>query len=269
MKKQYRMTTLLKWKRIFSIVIFGMYSSFALAEPEIKGSPQEVRGFLYPNDNVVIISAEAAEKAYSDKAIVSLVITTEHKLLSQAITANSALREKLTVAFIGFGMTADSINSSKFSSSPQYGWFGNKPSSFKIVNRMAISIFNESHLKVIAEAADNHKQVELSDMTFEHTKKDEFNENVKAKALGKIIQQKSFYEKSLGLKLIPIGIRDFKIRQRATRGAMLIEEVVMTAARFEKDSFISGADRSKTAKAPSFDEVKYEANLSVDFKIER
>jgi hypothetical protein len=123
-------------------------------------------------------------------------------------------------------------------------------------------------LKEIAVVADQSEEVELSDTAFEHTKKDEFNEKVKAKALEKILKQKEFYEKSLGVKLVPVGIRDSSIRQRATRGAMVLEEIVVTAAKREKDSYSSVAKYQNQAQEPSFDEVKYEANMSVDFKIE-
>ncbi len=256
-------------RKVFLVVFLSLTSGHVFSEPELKGSPQELRGFLHPTDKVVTINGEAEEKAYSDKAIVSLVITTESKLLSQSISNNSSLREKITSSLISSGIDPDSIKSSKFSSSPEYGWFSSKPSSYKVVNRMAISITQEKHLKEIAIVADNHKEAKLSDTAFEHTKKDEYNEKVKAKALANVIKQKKFYEKSLGLKLSPIGIRDSNIRQRATRGAMVLEEVIVTAAKREKSSYSSVAKYRNQEQEPSFDEVKYEANLSVDFKIEQ
>jgi uncharacterized protein YggE len=253
---------------MFLIVFFGLISSHAFSAPELKGSPEELKGFLHPTDNVVTIAGEAEESVYTDKAIVSLVITTESKLLSQAISSNSALRERITSTLIDAGIDPDTIKSSKFSSSPEYGWFGSKPSSYKVVNRMAISITQERHLKEIAVVADNHDEVELSDTVFEHTKKDEYNEKVKAKALANVIKTKEFYEESLGLKLTAIGIRDLNIRLRATRGAMVLDEAIVNAAKPEKRSYSSVAKQRDQKNESSFDEIKYEANLSVDFKIE-
>lgn len=246
-----------------------LISGAAFSAPELKGSPQELRGFLHPASKVITINGNAEEKAYSDKAIVSLVITTENKLLSESISTNSLLREKITASLTDAGIDPNAIKSSKFSSSPEFGWFGDKPSSYKVVNRMAIAIMREQHLKEIAVVADQYKEVELSDTTFEHTKKDEFNAKVKAKALTNVIKQKTFYEKSLGLKLTPIGIRDSNIRQRATRGAMVLDQVVATEAKREKSAYSSIAKYRNQAKESSFDEVKYEANLSVEFKIEQ
>lgn len=255
-------------KKIILIGLLSLISVPAFSAPELKGSPQDLKGFLYPSDKIVTISGEAVEKAYSDKAIISLVITTEYKMLSESISSNGALRKKITSSLIAAGISPDSIKSSKFSSSPQYGWFGNKPSSYKVINRMAISITKESHLEKIAAVVDQSQEAELSNTTFEHTQKDQFNEKVKAKALESILKQKAFYEKSLGVKLTPVGIRDSNIRQRATRGAMALDEVIVTAVRREKESYSSGAKYLSQAQEPSFDEVKYEANMSVDFKIE-
>jgi len=255
-----------KWSLV---VVFGLFSGGLAAAPEIKGSPQELKGFLYPTDHVVTINGQAEKKAYSDQAIVSLVITTKNKLLSVAISENSALRLALTRSLRDSGISAGAIKSSKFSSSPQYGWLGKKPSSFQVVNRMAVTIEQEAHLNEIAKAADKYQEIELSDTAFEHTKKDEFNKKVKADALAKIIEQKEFYEKSLGVKLAPIGIRDSNLRRRATRGAMMLENVMVSAVRRERDSNSSITEFRAPKAEPSFDEIKYEANLAVDFKIEQ
>ena len=256
-------------RKIFFVVFFSLISGYVFSAPELKGSPQELKEFLYPSYKIITIKGEAEEKAYSDKAIISLVITTEDKLLSKSLSSNGLLREKITSSLINIGIDSDSIKSSKFSSSPEYGWFGSKPSRYRVINRMAISIMQEVHLKEIATVADQYKEVELSDATFEHTKKDEHNKKIKAKALTDVIRQKEFYEQTLGLKLSPIGIRDSTVHQHATRGAMALESVIRTAAGREKSSYSSVAKHRAPDQAQSFDEVKYEANISVDFKIDR
>jgi uncharacterized protein len=255
-------------KQIILIAAFTLFSTQAMSAPELKGTPQELIGFLHPADKVVSINAQAEEKAYSDIAIVSLVVTTEDKLLSDAISKNTSLREKITQRLVASGIHENSIQSSKFSSSPQYGWFGSKPTSFKIVNRMAISISDETHLKEIAVISDRFQEVDLSDTEFEHSAKDEYNQKVKAKAIDKILKQKLFYEKTLGLKLTAIGIRDSHIRQIATRGARVLEGAVVSNRKQDNDSLSSIAKFKEQAPSTSFDEVKYEADITVDFKIE-
>ncbi len=253
-------------------ILFGLlglaYTVHCLAAPELKGSPQELKGFLYPNDNIVSISAFAEEKAYSDRAIVSLVITTESKQLSEAIGENSDLRAKITKTLVDTGINESAIKSSKFSSSPQYGWFGSKPASYEVVNRMAVTISDGTHLKTIAELADQSSDIELADTEFEHSKKDEFNQKVKAKALDKILKQKEFYESSLGVTLTTVGIRDSNIQHMGTRGARLRENKMDSYATAEVSlAPASSVKRTREQAESSFDEILYHANLAVEFKI--
>ena len=252
-------------KHLLLLISTLAFSSTSLALPELKGTPQDLRSLLHPEEKIVTIRASAEETAYSDRAIVNLVVTTEEELLADAIAANSTLRDKLGRALGSAGIGQDRIKNSKFSSSPQYGWLGKTPSSYKVVNRVAVTIGDEEQLEAIARLADQNKEVTLSDTSFEHTEKDLLNKKVKAEALAKVMAQKADYEQVLGIKLTPVGIRTADIRQRATRGAMMLEEVIVTAERETEASYASKAEVA--SPTPSFDEVKYEADLYVDFKI--
>ncbi len=202
-----------------------------------------------------------------------MVITTEDTLLSAALSKNSALRDDITQQFLSAGIKQEKIKSSKFSTSPQYGWFGKKPNSYKVINRMSISISDENHLKEVALVADNRPEAELSDTAFEHTKKDEFKDQIKQAALTNVMKQKKSYEQVLGIKLVPIGFRQDHVHQRdqrATRGAMLLEEIVVTASKRSRSNenspkSVSSYDSGITL---SFDEVNYQAGIYVDFKID-
>jgi uncharacterized protein YggE len=87
------------------------------AAPELKGNPEDLRGFLHPRDNIISISADAEETAYSDLATLNLVITTEEKKLTNSIKNNAVLRNKIKQALISKGIPTDKINNSNFSSS--------------------------------------------------------------------------------------------------------------------------------------------------------
>ncbi|MBR9804981.1 SIMPL domain-containing protein, partial [bacterium] len=248
-------------KKIILVILSGiaLCSSPVWAAPELKGTPQDLRGFLYPKDKIVTITAQAEEKAYSDKAIVSLMITTEEKLLSQAIDKNADLRQRISSALRAKGLAAEAIKSSKFSSSPEYGWFGSKPSSYKVNNRMAITIDSEKQLQAIAALADEYREAELSSTVFEHSKKEHLNQKGKAKALDKVLKQKAFYEQSLGIRLKAIGVRENQFRHRPTRGAEMLQRA-KRASEVVEDQALSSV-KYKAAAAPkstSFDEVRYE-----------
>jgi uncharacterized protein len=244
-------------------------SSTVIAKPELKGSPEELRQFLHPSERIVSLHGQAEEKAYSDRAIISLAITTEDKQLSNSIAANSNLREFITEQLTSAGIESDSIKSSKFSTSPQYGWFGKKPDSYKVVNRMAITITDESQLKTIASVADSKEQIELSDTSFEHSEADDYKNKVKKLALEKAMKQKAFYESSLGVTLTPVGFRNSQIRFRGTQGAEMLEEIVVTASKRSAGKLQDMAYSQPAQKqTPSFDEIQYEAEIYIDFKIE-
>lgn len=252
-------------KRSLLFISVFAFSSISFALPELKGTPQDLRSLLHPEENIVTIRASAEETAYSDRAIVSMVVTTEEDQLADAIASNSALRDQLAKALNSSGITQDNIKNSKFSSSPQYSWLGKTPSSYKVINRVAVTIEHEDQLETIARLADQNEEVNLSDTTFEHSLKEEFNKKVKAEALAKVMAQKADYEQVLGIKLTPVGIRTAEIRQHATRGAMMLEEVVVTGIRKPQSDYAS--EPAISTATPSFDEVKYEADLYVDFRI--
>jgi hypothetical protein len=255
--------------RLITCLIFCSLSFSAFAQPELKGSPNELRQFLHPRDNIVTLSAEAEEKAYSDRAIISLVITSEDKQLSASISNNIALRESISQQLVTAGINPEHIKSSKFSTSPQYGWFGKKPDSYKVVNRMAVTITEESQLKTLARVADSKEEIELSDIAFEHSKKDAYKSQVKQLALEKVMKQKALYEKSLGVTLTPVSFRDNRLWIKGTQGAQMLEEIVVTATK-RTSSYDDKSVNHMRASAPrsvesSFDEIVYTAEIFVDF----
>ena len=255
--------------RLITCLLFCSLPLGALAQPELKGSPNELRQFLHPHDKIVTLSAEAEEKAYSDRAIISLVITSEDKQLSTSISNNIALRESISQQLVTAGINPEHIKSSKFSTSPQYGWFGKKPDSYKVVNRMAVTITEESQLKSIASVADSKEEIELSDIAFEHSKKDAYKSQVKKLALEKVMKQKALYEKSLGVTLTPVSFRDNRLWVKGTQGAQMLKEVVVTATKRNRSYNDSAADfaQAVTPKSveSSFDEIVYSAEIFVDF----
>jgi len=259
-------------KRIIISLLFFALSASASAETEIKGTPEDLRQFLHPKENLVSINGQGEEKAYSDKAIVDIVITTEDKMLSKSLELNSKLRETIASSLKKIGLSDENIKSSRFSSSPQYGWFGKKPDSYQVINRMAVTISDESHLKAIALICDSNKEIELSKIIFEHSKKDEYREKVKKKALDDVLKQKELYERSLGIKLIPVGFNAERLAQpgsRGNRGEFTLDEIVVTAERKEPSSrSTSKPKEQEVPTAVSFDEIIYKAEITVVFKID-
>ncbi len=253
-------------KQLYLYIVVISLSVAVKAAPELKGHPDELKSFIYPDERTVTISGNAKEKAYSDKAIISLVIVTEKSKLADAIKENSSLRAKVSSTLTSSGLNQDNIKTSKFSTSPQFGWFSDKPKSYEVINRMAISIKNEEALNLIAKISDDNKEISLASTEFEHTLKAIFEEKLKKKALSKVMAQKDFYESTLGLKLKAVSFYDRDVVQDGTRGARDREETIpVTASRMKQRSFSS--NEPAIVARQTFDEVEYSVTISVEFEI--
>ncbi len=249
----------------FILMFLALNGLFANAEPEIKGTPSELQLFLHPQGSIVTLKGEGKETAFSDKAIINLIITTKAKKLADALNLNTTLKNKIIQIFIDAGIKDADINTSKFSTSPQFGWFGKEPKSYEIVNRLAVGIYTSDQMQAVATVTDQHPEIQLSGTEYEHTKKTEFEEKVKQKALDDVMKQKTKYEKALGFKLIPIRLRDIEYGYNGTSGALDKEDIIIvTGSRMKRSSMTTTAP--KRVKQ-TFDEVEYKAELWVDFKV--
>ncbi|MDC2889028.1 SIMPL domain-containing protein [Psychrosphaera algicola] len=153
------------------LILAAIFSFNALSAPELKGSPDELKRFLHPSENIITITRTAEEVVFKDIAIISLVATTEDDKLSVALNKNSKLRAKISSVLTNAGIELKNINNSKFSTSPDYGWFGDKPDSYKVSNVIAIRINSESAMESIAKVVDQNREVTLLKTEYEHSKK--------------------------------------------------------------------------------------------------
>ena len=83
--------------------------------------------------------------------------------------------------------------------------------------------------------------------------------------------QKALYESSLGVTLTPIGLRENRLQVRGTKGAEVLEEILVTASKSSRSYHDKSVDYLHVAapkNAPaSFDEIVYSAQIYVDFSV--
>lgn len=244
----------------------GGISQTSLAQAQLSGTPDELREFLHPRPNTVNINGEGELTAYKDIAKISLMVTSDERSLSQAMEVNQALRLELIEDFVAAGIPLEDINNSKFSSSPQFGFFGRNPNSFEVSARMEVEVSSEEHLQLLAAAADEHDEVEFESTEFEHSAEDSFEDQVREMALNDAMEQKAYYESSLGLELKAVNFFYGGIRQmaRAMPMAARTQEMAMDANSRGASSSLA---LSAPAVAPTFDEVEYQTNITVVFEI--
>jgi len=244
-----------------TVLLTTLLSFNAFSATELKGSPEELKKFLHPDENIITITRAAEEVAFKDIAIVSLLATTEDDDLAVALNKNAKLRNQISAVLTQSGIPQDNINNSKFSTSPDYGWFGDKPDSYKVSNRISIRISDESGLENIAKVVDKHKEITLLNTEYEHSKKDEFIAKVKNKALDKVLKEREFYSKKLGIKLIPISFKDGNFSHQND-----IEMIQVTGFR-ASSSNDSYSSKSRKRANTSFEKLIYKAKVSVSFKV--
>lgn len=251
-------------KIYIGVLLLAMSTSAAHGAPELKGNPEELRQFLHPAEQLVTLTGTHEETAWSDKASVSLVITTEDEMLADSISANRALRTSLTRAMLDAGIDATAVKTSRFSTSPQFGWFGSKPKSFEVVNRMTVGITDESHLMLLARMADASDEVVMSSMHFEHLAKDELEARVKRAAIDDALAQKADYEAALGVKLVPVSFNERPVLHRgfAVEARLMEDSMMRNMAAMQASS-----EPAQPLPPQTFDEIEYRASVYVTFKV--
>ncbi|GGI86367.1 SIMPL domain-containing protein [Shewanella gelidii] len=229
-----------------------------LADTELKGSPDELRRFLHPEVKTISMTQDAEIVAFKDQAVISLLVTTEDDKLAVSLQKNSKIRASISSALEAQNIPLSRIKNSKFSTSPDYGWFGKNPDSYKVTNTVTVRINNESGMQSIAKIVDSYDEVSLVDTQYEHSEKEAFTQKVKEKALNKVLAQKAFYSKTLGINLKAVSFSD-----HATAVNEEIERIQVTGSRMDKS--YSSSKHSHEPMHASFEKVTYSANVTVTF----
>ena len=87
------------WVTLWTIVVTIAWQNASLAQAQLSGTPEELREFLYPRPHTVNITGEGELHAYKEVTIVNLLITTEDRDLSVAMSQNQSLRDTLIDGF--------------------------------------------------------------------------------------------------------------------------------------------------------------------------
>lgn len=247
-------------RSFLTVVIFLLAVNGAKAT-ELSGTPDELRAFLQADVRTVVLSDQATETGYSDIAKIRLAISTEARELAAAIESNNSIRQSVAGELIAAGLPEDDIRSSKYSASPQFGWFGDDPNSFEVVNSLEVTVKEQAHFQLVAEITDRYDEVRFAGASFEHSEKEAYEQKVRDKALDAILENQAYFEERLGLQLTPISFGFSDVY--ASEGDFgILEEIVVTGSRV--GSFAASAP----PPAPTFDEVTYSVHVTVTFAID-
>ncbi len=252
--------------RIFAIFVSLTLSSSLYAAPELSGNPDELSHYLLEQRKIVTINGSATEEVEADTAIVAITVRTKDAKLNDALQENEKARQAIKDNLQQAGIANDKVKASKFSSSPNFSWFRDKPSSYEITNEVKITISNEEQLRAIAKIVDVQKDVLMGGTEFKDSQKVSHEQKALQKALAEVKSKQKLYEQSLGILLTPVRVLDQNVyAQRLqqirpqTRGYAQRDDVVMM-----KNMVTSEASMEPEPSA-DFGAIAYSANAVVEF----
>jgi len=248
-------------KQIIWFSLAFVISPALLAAPELKGNPSELSAYLLDARKIISIAGEGEEKVEADQAIISLNIKTEEKSLDEALNSNDKIQTKVRDALVQAGITLDKIRASNFSSTPDYGWFKEKPKSYAISREIKVTISDATQMQAIAKVVDKTDEVFLGAMEFEDSHKEQNEMEAMQKALDKVLAKKALYEKNFSVSLALIKVMDQRVVPvyAAPRRAMKAEAFsgVMTDSAVEQS----------TPPVGRFAGVTYRSHIMAEFEV--
>jgi uncharacterized protein len=242
----------------------------AFAEAELKGTPADLAQYLVTVPKTVTIDGEAEMKVPADKAILSLKVATEHKSLHDALRANQELRAKLLAFLKEHGIPAERVHASRFSSTPKFGWFGDKAKSYRVENLVKVTVQDEKEFQSAASAVDAWSEVQYVGADFEHENKEALKSQAIAQACENANQRSKAYQDQLGLKLVAIRFGAGTVTQRTPANLGNYPRLVGGLSRSPAmvTALPQASDAQSGEEVSSFGELVFTAQVAVEYAVQ-
>jgi uncharacterized protein YggE len=265
-------STHIAMRTVLNLLLFILTCSAVAAEPEIKGTASELAQYLNSLPKSVTIVGEGEVKVPADKAIVSLKVTTESKALEGALRSNQEVRGKLLGHLKKQGSASERVQASRFSSTPRFGWFGEKAKSYRVDNLVKITVQDEKEFQTAASMVDSFPEVQYVGTEFELEGKEALKAKVLAQACDSANDRKKIYEEKFGLQLVPVKFSGGMVTQKMP--ANLGNYPGAYGSGYGSATKESGAAGSIVPGLPigeegvsSFGELVYAAEVTVEFVV--
>lgn len=254
-------------RRLLVLLVCGFVTFQIHADPELRGSAYDLEKFLSGVPKTVTITGESELKIPADRAIVMLKISTENKLLQEALKLNQDMRTKLLGYLKNRDIPLDRVQVSKFSSTPKHGWFSDKPKSYRVDNFVKVAVTNESEFQALAGAVDTWPEIQYLSIDFEHSNKDALRTQAIAKACDNANDKRKMYEDKLGVQLTA---RKFSEGQVEEKGPLVKEMQIQTMGLAERRAPANqNADEAELKEGISpFGELTYSVRVYVEYSVE-
>ncbi len=253
---------------IFSINILLLIGNLK-GEVELRGSKNELKDYFIREIPTTTLTVENETKITANQAILTLKITTEDQKLSKALRKNTTKKSNIIKFLSNNGFDKDGIISERFSSIPKQSWSKDKVKRYLITNYLKITIIDGPQFEVLARIVDENKEVKYDSIQFKHSDEENHKNDSIEKAISKLNNKKSKYEKgfSISLKLTDIIENAFVINNAAN-----IPQPNYSNSR-SKVNYLSEVDLSAVAQTSnssgfnSFGEIIYKTVLTGQYRL--
>lgn len=233
------------------------------AEPEIKGTAADLAGFINGVTRTVAVSGESEVRVSANRAVVSLSVITESKGLQDALRANSDVRSRVTAQLKQQSIPAERIQSSKFSSTPKFGVFGDKAKSYRVENIIRVAIQDEKDFRSVAGVVDAIAEVQYGGVEFEYEDREALKQKALTQACANANERSKIYEAQLGLKLSAIRFGEGVVQQAEDKPQPTVRKSDWGR------SLSSEYGTSVQESASSFGELVFTAKVVVEYAVAR
>jgi uncharacterized protein YggE len=234
------------------------------AEPELRGSPDELSAYLKTLPGRMTLTATADLEVEADRAVVAVRVVNQDRLLQEAMLKNRAIRNDILRALVEEGVEESRIHVSQFSSTPNYSRMSGKAKSYEIEGLVTVHADNESEVQAVAAIIDEKPEVSLDSLTFENTAEEEHRRELQEKAFKRLHEQQALYEEQLGVTLRPRSVGADK--ERSDELAVVADYM----ASLDKIGFswsIAPEGHPDIAMPSRFGQVEYRAAITVTYDL--
>lgn len=240
-----------------TLTLFTLCFSFiAHAEPELSGSPSELKPWLNGLQKTVSFTGYTKEELTMEKALVKLSVATEKKQLADALKDNLNIRKMVKQRLQDAGIDASQISESRFSSTPEYGFFDERPKSYKVENTLSIEITNENQMIEIASVSDELEEVIYLGSNAKAEATAEFRRMLIAKAIENAQKKAELFKSRLGVQLTVVEFEEH-----------VKSYIPQSPTSTKRSSVASTFDSGSSAK--SFGQTPYHATVTITYEVVR
>lgn len=253
---------------LLSITFAAFLSPACGQNAKLEGTIGELRQFFDRESPIVSFTAKARHRVQSDQIVVSAIVTTEGRQLSDAMEKNTRSREALNTALAARGIAGTNVVYKPFSFTTESGLFSKKVRNFKLASRLRITLTNETLFAAALQVLESRDE-EWEFVSFESSDSREADSEEAAmeKALQEIERRKAFYEKHLGLTLLPdsFGKTLADGGQQGGGGGFMDDDLPMLDAMGNPIS----SSLSVRAEPSSFGEIDYYVSMTIRYRIRK